>query len=78
MEHAQGATAAAIHGDDIDPLMVPLYRRASAEQKLAVVARLNGALIALKEGQLAAAHPDWLPERRKRELRSWWLGNDER
>lgn len=64
--------------DDVDFSMVPFYRRATAEQKLAVVGRLNAALIALKKAQLEAANQDWSAERIHQELRVWWLGADAR
>jgi hypothetical protein len=78
MVHAQSSTPAEIRGGDVDPLMIPLYRRASPEQKLAVVARLNSALLALKEGQLREGHPDWTAVQHRQALRQWWLGGDER
>jgi len=49
-----------------------LYRAASPTEKLAVVARLNGTLAALKEAALRAAHPAWSAEERRAALRRWW------
>jgi hypothetical protein len=59
--------------DPIEPRLLALYRTATPEAKLAAVARLNTLLIGLKEAQLAADRPAWSPERRKTELRRWWL-----
>jgi len=50
-----------------------LYRQATPTQKLAVVARLNAALIGLKEAELNARCPTLSAERRKEMLRRWWL-----
>jgi hypothetical protein len=59
--------------DPIEPRLLALYRVATPEAKLAAVARLNAVLIGLKEIQLAADRSAWPPERRKAELRRWWL-----
>lgn len=75
---ASHSTVAGSLGDDVDPLMIPIYRRATAEQKLAVVGRLNAALIALKESQLAQKHSDWPVERQREALRAWWLKSESR
>jgi hypothetical protein len=57
----------------IHPIQLELYRQASPEQKLRTVARLNAALIALKEAQLKTDFPDETPEERRKSLRRWWL-----
>ena len=53
--------------------MCELYRRATPEAKLAVVARLNAGLIALKEADLASRSPDLSPAQRQAIVRHWWL-----
>ena len=55
--------------------MLALYRAATPAAKLAVVTRLNAALIGLKAAQLAATRPEWTPDRRRLELRRWWLAS---
>lgn len=49
------------------------YRRASPSQKLAVVARLNAALLGLKEADLKARYPAATAEELRGRLRRWWL-----
>jgi hypothetical protein len=56
-----------------NPIQLELYRRASPEQKLRVVARLNSALIALKAAQLDSDYAHLPPEARHAMLRRWWL-----
>jgi hypothetical protein len=60
--------------EPLDPRLLELYRRATPTQKLAVVARLNGTLIGLKEADLRARQPALPPEKRQQVLRRWWLG----
>lgn len=55
------------------PLQIELYRKATPTQKLAAVARLNAAAIAMKESALRAQHPPLSPEKRRELLRRWWL-----
>ncbi len=57
----------------LDPRLLALYRTATPAAKLAVVTRLNAALIGLKAAQLAATRPEWTPDRRQLELRRWWM-----
>lgn len=57
----------------LDPRLLALYRAATPAAKLAVVTRLNATLIGLKEAQLAATRPEWTLDRRRIELRRWWL-----
>jgi hypothetical protein len=65
-----------VRHDPIDEKMIALYRTATPEEKLAVVARLNAGLQALKAAEIAASHPEWNADRRRTELRTWWLGNE--
>jgi hypothetical protein len=60
--------------DPCEPRLMALYRAATPEAKLQVVARLNGVLLGLKAAQLAADRPDLTPGQRKSDLRRWWLG----
>jgi hypothetical protein len=60
--------------EPLDPRLRDLYRSATPTQKLAIVARLNAALIALKEANLRTSSVVCTPDERKRLLRSWWLG----
>lgn len=55
------------------PLQIELYRRASATEKLAAVARLNATALKLKEASLAAKFPRLSPAERHALLRRWWL-----
>jgi hypothetical protein len=57
-----------------DPRMLAQYRKATPEAKLAVVARLNAGLIALKVAQLERDRADLTEAERRAELRRWWLG----
>ncbi|MFA5058106.1 MAG: hypothetical protein WC485_08335 [Opitutaceae bacterium] len=57
----------------LDPRLLALYRAATPAAKLAAVTRLNAALIGLKEAQLAATRPEWTSDRRRVELRRWWM-----
>ena len=60
------------HGLVAEERLRGLYRAATPTEKLAVVARLNGTLAALKEAALRAAHPEWSAEERRAALRRWW------
>lgn len=57
----------------IDERLRALYRAASPTEKLAVVARINASLTAIKDAALARQHPDWSPGRRRAAVRRWWL-----
>lgn len=61
--------------EPLDPRLVALYRAATAEQKLAMVDRLNRALQGLKEAELAVNRPDLAAEERRTELRRWWFSS---
>lgn len=56
-----------------DPRLLELYRHATPVAKLAAIARINAALIGLKEAQLASLHSSWTPDQRRTELRRWWF-----
>ena len=64
-----------MHGgsEALDPRQVALYRAASPTEKLAVVARINAALIAIKEAAVAQQHPEWSAEQRRACVRRWWF-----
>ena len=59
----------------LEPRLLALYRTATPAAKLVAVARLNAALIGLKAAQLAATRPEWTPDRRRLELRRWWMAS---
>jgi hypothetical protein len=56
-----------------DERLRTLYRTASPTEKLAAVARINAALIAIKEAAVAQQHPEWSATRRRDTVRLWWL-----
>jgi hypothetical protein len=56
-----------------DECLRALYRTASPTEKLAAVARINAALIAMKEAAVAQQHPEWSAARRRDTVRLWWL-----
>ncbi len=57
----------------IDGRLRALYRAANPTEKLAVVARINASLTALKEAAVARQHPDWSQAQRRASVRRWWL-----
>ena len=57
----------------LEPRLVALYRAATPTAKLAVVARINAALTAIKEADVAQRHPDWSAAQRRASVRRWWL-----
>lgn len=57
----------------IDDRLRALYRAASPTEKLAVVARINASLTAIKEAAVARQHPEWSPLERRAAVRRWWL-----
>jgi len=57
----------------LDPRQVALYRAASPTEKLAVVARINASLTAIKESAVAQQHPEWTVEQRRACVRRWWF-----
>ncbi|HEY8994854.1 MAG TPA: hypothetical protein VIM71_09350 [Lacunisphaera sp.] len=59
----------------LEPRLVELYRAATPEKKLAMVAQLNRTLQGLKAVQLAADRPELSDEQRRIELRRWWLAD---
>jgi hypothetical protein len=59
--------------EPLDPILLELYRKATPTQKLAVVARLNATLIALKEADIRARRPDLSRKEQQALLRQWWL-----
>ncbi|MBM3854176.1 MAG: hypothetical protein FJ399_13635 [Verrucomicrobia bacterium] len=56
-----------------DERLRALYRAASPTEKLAVVARINASLTAIKEAAVASQHPEWSPAERRAAVRRWWL-----
>ena len=63
--------------NSLEPRLVELYRKATPEQKLAVVWRLNRTLQGLKEAQLTADRPEMSPMERRAEIRRWWLAKQD-
>jgi hypothetical protein len=59
--------------ETLDPRLRAIYRSASPTQKLAVVSRLNAALLGLKEADLQSRFPEMPPAKRRELLRRWWL-----
>lgn len=59
--------------DTAEARLRALYRLASPTEKLAVIARLNASLTAIKEAALRQQHPEWSPRQRHAALRRWWL-----
>lgn len=57
----------------IDERLRALYRAASPTAKLAVVARINASLTAIKEAAVARQHPEWSLVQRRAVVRRWWL-----
>lgn len=57
----------------IDERLRTLYRAASPTEKLAVVARINASLIAIKDAAVAQQHPEWSIAQRRAAVRRWWL-----
>jgi hypothetical protein len=70
---SSGARLTPLPEDPFDPRLLALYRASTPGAKLDVVTRLNTTLIGLKVAQLAASRPGWSPDRRRLELRRWWL-----
>lgn len=59
----------------LEPRLVELYRTATPEKKLAMVAQINRTLQDLKAAQLAADRPELSDGQRRIELRRWWLSD---
>lgn len=59
--------------EPISPELGELYRQATPEAKLAVVARLNAGLQALKAAELVAREPHLSSIQRQARVRHWWL-----
>ena len=59
--------------EPLDPKLRELYRAATPTQKLAVVARLNGTLLGLKEAELKSRDASMPPAERRALLRRWWF-----
>jgi hypothetical protein len=59
--------------EPLDPKLCALYRAATPERKLAVVARLNATLIGLKEADLRTRFPAQSTAERRTMLRRWWF-----
>jgi hypothetical protein len=50
-----------------------LYRTATPTQKLAVVSRLNTALLGLKASEITVSRPELSQSAQSALLRHWWL-----
>lgn len=59
----------------LNPQLVELYRRAEPAQKLAVVARINASLQAIKRAQLQMSNPGLSATEQQRQLRRWWFSS---
>ena len=59
--------------EPLDPRLRELYRTATPTQKLAVVSRLNAALLGLKAAEITVRRPELSQSAQSTLLRHWWL-----